>query len=90
MLGVPLFNDRLDCYTDYQRRSGIGIQSLDIDILLLSPSETRGTYVFEQELDRDNSRTEIVCATGRSLIFARQRLLGEIAKRNYNVFLQEG
>lgn len=57
----------------------------DIDILRLSETETRGKYIFDVQLDGEpNWRLH------KALIFARQQLLDEIAKRDCNVLLLEG
>ncbi|KAI5119932.1 hypothetical protein M0805_000897 [Coniferiporia weirii] len=74
----------------------------DVDIIRLSAAETRGTYVFELRTGASKRQGKkkgldsctdaaLVGEHGRkALIFARQQLLAEVAKRNYNVLLQEG
>lgn len=75
----------------------------DVDIIHLSSAETRGTYVFEVHSSSANKRpgrkhgrsghTDAVIngEHGRkALIFARQQLLAEVAKKDCNVLLLEG
>lgn len=79
---------------------------IDIDILRLSSTETRGKYVFDlhgtfkvnkRASKKSKPRAQMVreeqakCDAGRkALIFARQQLLDEVAKKDYNVLLLEG
>ena len=77
--------------------------AIDIDILRLSSTETRGKYVFDlhgaykrpnkksrrKSMTRDDVNAK--CEAGRkALIFARQQLLDEVAKKDFNVLLLEG
>lgn len=55
----------------------------DLDVLFISKTETRGTYVFDIR-----SRTEQHLR--RLVIFAQQQLLREVKKRGLNTFLTEG
>jgi len=55
---------------------------LGLDVLCVSETETRGTYVFDTR-----SRTEHY---GRLVIFAQQQLLREVKKRGFDVLLTEG
>ena len=80
---------------------------IDIDILRLSSTETRGKYVFDlhgtykaktkRTFKKSNRNSQMVreenakCEAGRkALIFARQQLLDEVAKKDCNVLLLEG
>ncbi|EJD04365.1 uncharacterized protein FOMMEDRAFT_83102 [Fomitiporia mediterranea MF3/22] len=71
----------------------------DVDIIHLSSAETRGTYVFESHSGASSKRssgwasqsTRSGAEHGRkALIFARQQLLREVAKKDCNVLLLEG
>ncbi|KAH8120632.1 hypothetical protein DFH11DRAFT_1499084 [Phellopilus nigrolimitatus] len=63
----------------------------DVDILRLSAAETRGTYVFEQRPSKSKGPYVHADADGRkALIFAREQLLAEVAKKDCNVLLLEG
>lgn len=56
---------------------------LDLDIVRVGDADTCGTYVFEvKHLPRDSQFREAV-------FFARQHLLEEATKYNYNVLLLE-
>ncbi|TDL28738.1 hypothetical protein BD410DRAFT_712419 [Rickenella mellea] len=55
----------------------------DIDIVLVSECETRGTYVFDiNELGKWHA--------ARSLEFSRQQLLRELSNKGYNSLISEG
>ena len=92
-----------DIQSDHHVGNHLLDSSIDIDILRLSSTETRGKYVFDlhgvykrpnkksrrKSMTRDDVNTK--CEAGRkALIFARQQLLDEVAKKDCNVLLLEG
>lgn len=84
---VPTYDDdgespRLDC----RWTSVFWSVFPDLDVLFVSETETRGTYVFDIR-----SRTEH-CGhhLRRLVVFAQQQLLREVKKRGFDVLLTEG
>lgn len=62
----------------------------DVNIVSLSENETRGTYVFDLNKLRGASSDADSLDWRKALVFARQRLLEEVQKRDYNCLLIEG
>lgn len=56
----------------------------DLEIERVSDTDSVRTYVFDLKLKYNRTSLR------NAVVFARQQLLEEVAKKNYNLFLQEG
>ncbi|KAF9270456.1 hypothetical protein L218DRAFT_952579 [Marasmius fiardii PR-910] len=56
----------------------------DLNIIKIQDSDIRRSYVF------DVNRSKLRSVTRNAIIFARQQLLLELSKKNYNTLLLEG